>query len=114
MGSPNTSTAPVLRFRSRAGFERVFEIPTSGTRIGSRADADIRIGIPGIPSQACVLIQRGSDLVMTEVSGTTVWVDGEPAKEGQSLPSGSTLTIGPAHFSVEHPETNTAALGHAT
>ena len=101
MSASNASTRPVLRFRSQTGFERVFDIAPSGTRIGSRADADIRVGIPGIPAQACIIRHDTAHLKLHEVASNAVRVDGEQPNEGDTLEHGSILTIGPAQFTIE-------------
>ncbi len=83
------------------GFERAFEVTPLGMKIGSRADADVRIGIPGIPPQACVLSYQNTDLVITEINNNSVQIDGQPAHDGEVLNHGCVLSVGPANFTIE-------------
>jgi predicted component of type VI protein secretion system len=101
MISPAESTVALLRFRSRAGFERVFQVSSVGLVIGSRADAGIRVGVLDVPRDACTISQEEGELRITMAARGCVTVDQRPAREGQPLATGSTLCIGPAAFEIE-------------
>ena len=95
------STSPLLRFRSRGGFERTFEVDKDEFVIGSRGDADIRVGVLGVPRDACTLELDDEGLRITRVGPGVVQVDSQPAAEGQALEVGCTLQVGPAVFTFE-------------
>ena len=101
MISPEDSIIALLRFRSRAGFERVFKVGNLGIVIGSRTDADIRVGVLDVPREACTITPEEGELRITKAVGGCVTVDRLPAREGQSLVTGTTLRVGPAEFEIE-------------
>lgn len=102
MAQASQTQEPRLRFQSTGGYERVFPLGDGRFTIGSEINADLRLGVPGIPREACVLESDANSVRVISLVEGVVRVNDTTPKIGTALNAGERLEIGPVALVFEN------------